>query len=186
MSVDESAVETLISALLLLAPQESPLPTTVRVGKKGLTIPAGQICEVKCRVRAWPQGGTTLFERSPESNCPDGLDLFPTLVDVPTGSSKVAKIPIQNVTKHDIYPSQRTILGTPEEISEVKPISHSPSNTKPMNCPSAETCSALTREKWHPPVDLSHLVCTLKRMNESLPETCCMKSQTSLPKMMLI
>lgn len=98
-----------------------------------------------------------LFESSPENNCPDGLDLFPTLVDVPTGSSKIARIPIQNVTKHDIYLSQRTIVGTLEEISEVKPITHSPNNPKPRSCPSAQTCSALTREKWHSPVDLSHL-----------------------------
>lgn len=85
MSVSESTVETLISVLQILAPDETPPQCTVRVGKKGLTIPAGQICEVKCRVRAWPRGGTMLFEPSLENNCPEGLDPFPTLVDVPSG-----------------------------------------------------------------------------------------------------
>lgn len=58
MSVSESTVETLISVLQIVAPDETPPPCTVQVGKKGLTIHAGQICEVKCRVRAWPLGGT--------------------------------------------------------------------------------------------------------------------------------
>lgn len=157
MSVSESTVETLISVLQILAPDETPPQCTVRVGKKGLTIPAGQICEVKCRVRAWPRGGTMLFEPSLENNCPEGLDPFPTLVDVPSGSSKTAKIPIQNFTKHDIYLSQRTILGTLEEITEVKPTNHSSNNAKPMNRPPVQTFSAMTRDKWHPPIDLSHL-----------------------------
>lgn len=157
MSLSEQTVETLISILQILSPDETPSPCPVRVGKKGLTIPAGQICEVRCRVRAWPQGGTMLFEPSLENNCPEGLDPLPTLVDVPSGSSKIAKIPLQNFTKHDIYLPQRTILGTIEGISEVKPITHSPSNPKQTNSCTAQTCSALIREKWHPPIDLSHL-----------------------------
>lgn len=56
MSVDESAVETLISAFQLLAPEETPFSTTVRVGKTGLTIPAGQICEVKCKSESMAPG----------------------------------------------------------------------------------------------------------------------------------
>lgn len=67
-----------------------------------------------------------LFEPSPEKNCPEGLDSFPTLVDVATGSTKIAKIPIQNAPKHDIYLPQRTILGTLEEIIEAKSITHPP------------------------------------------------------------
>lgn len=57
-------------------------------------------------------GGTRLYEPTIYSNCPDGLELFPALVNVPKGSPKVVKIPIQNVTKHDIFPSGRKILGT--------------------------------------------------------------------------
>ncbi|XP_027886122.1 uncharacterized protein LOC114152417 [Xiphophorus couchianus] len=157
MSLSEQTVETLISILQILSPDETPSPCPVRVGKKGLTIPAGQICEVRCRVRAWPQSGTMLFEPSLENNCPEGLDPLPTLVNVPSGASKTAKIPLQNFTKHDIYLPQRTILGTIEGISEVKPITHSPSNPKQTNSFTVQTCSALIREKWHPPIELSHL-----------------------------
>lgn len=98
-----------------------------------------------------------LFEPSLENNCPEGLDPLPTLVNVPSGASKIAKIPLQNFTKHDIYLPQRTILGTIEGISEVKPITHSPSNPKQTNSFTVQTCSALIREKWHPPIELSHL-----------------------------
>ncbi|KAK0151978.1 hypothetical protein N1851_006677 [Merluccius polli] len=99
-------------------PTPTPTPCDVKMGKKGLTIPAGQICEVKCRVRAWPGGGTMLFEPATENNRPEGLELFPALVDVPCGPSKVVKIPIQNSTKHSIYLPQRTVLGQFAEVTE--------------------------------------------------------------------
>lgn len=98
-----------------------------------------------------------LFEPSTENNCPEGLEPFPTLVDVPSGSTKIVKIPIQNFSKHDIHLSQRTVLGTLEEVTEVKPFHHSPNSSKPLSHSNVQTCSAVTKEKWHPPVDLSHL-----------------------------
>lgn len=165
LSVTESTVEALVSALQLIAPDETPC--NVRIGRKGVTIPAGKICEVKCRVRAWPGDITMLFQPSPENSCPEGLELFPALVDVPSGLSKFTKIPIQNSTQHDIYLTQRTVLGTLEDIAEMKPIKYPPLSSALIHKNTVQTCSAqlstnrqtapMTKEKWHPPVDISHL-----------------------------
>lgn len=174
LSVTESTIEALVSALQLTAPDETPA-CNIRIGKKGVTIPAGKICEVKCRVRGWPGDGTMLFQPSQENNCPEGLELFPALIDVPSGSSKCTKIPIQNSTRHDVYLAQRTVLGTLEDIAEVKPVKYL--SSEPMQQNTAQTCSVqlstdkqtnvkkrkdrqtaqMTEDKWHPPVDVSHL-----------------------------
>lgn len=117
-----------------------------------------------------------LFESAMENSCPEGLELFSALVDVPSGPSKVVKIPIPNTTKHSIYLSQRTVLGQPTEVTEVRPVNmpHSKGGSD-STCPSspAQACSTLLNpeklnvqknekpvreiKKWHPPVDLSHL-----------------------------
>ena len=61
-----------------------------------------------------------MFEPAMES--PDGLELFPCLVDVPCGASKVVKIPIQNSRLHDIYLSQRTVQGWVELMEDIRPV----------------------------------------------------------------
>lgn len=132
LSISGGAVEALVALLGVMAPKETFSQYSVKVGKKGITIPAGQTCKIKCRVRGFPGGGTLLFEPSTTSNCPDGLELFPALVDVPKGSSKCTKIPIQNLTKHDIYLTQRTVLGTLEEVSEVKTVKNLPERSASM------------------------------------------------------
>ena len=94
----------------------------VKVRNKVLTIHTDQIAEVKYRVRAWSEEGTMMFESAMESHCPDGLVVFPCLVAVPCGASKVVKIEIQNSTQHDIYLSQRTVLGRVEKIADIRPV----------------------------------------------------------------
>lgn len=175
LSVSETAVEALVSVLQILTPDEITPECSVRTGKRGVNIPAGQICEVRCRIREWPRGGTMLFQPNPVSNCPEGLELFHALVDVPSGSTKIVKIPVQNPTKHDIYLTKRTVLGTLEEVIEVKPVNCFPGGSEPKSHPTVNTNSAqlntdkqrqvsekhktedMTKQRWHPPVDLSHL-----------------------------
>ena len=174
LNVSEDTVRAIVSTLSATVSDEEAPQHDVRVGKKGLTIAAGQLGEVRCRVRVWPEGGIMLYEPA-ENNCPVGLDLFPTIVDVPSGSSKVVKISIQNVTKHDIFLSGRTVLGTLQEVADVTPVPCSRQKEAPVKpTMKAETCSAQlnpekqsqqvndkqnlsANEKWHPPVDLSHL-----------------------------
>lgn len=167
LSINPSAVDALISALQLLFTDETSLECVVKTGKTGLTIPAGQLCEVKCRVRKMHQSRTVLFQPSSVSPCPDGLDFFPALVDVPSGSSKVVKIPAQNTTKHSIYLTKNTVLGSMEEVAEVRAMNWSSVNSEPEPQSTVTAGSAqinnkhdtpdTTTQKWHPPVDISHL-----------------------------
>lgn len=64
-------MEALVSALQVLNPNETASECSVRTGKRGVTVPAGQICEVKCRVRECPRGGAMLFQPNLVSNCPE-------------------------------------------------------------------------------------------------------------------
>lgn len=168
MNVRENTVDIMVSAVKTKSPEEAASYFNVKVGKKGLTIQAGQIGEVKCRVRSWPEGGVFLFEPAIESHCPDGLELFPAMVDVPSGASKVVKIPVQNITQHDIYLSQRTELGRIESVAEVRPVISHGGQVPVGQSSNVNGCTAQlinesgseqsnAKEKWHPPVDLSHL-----------------------------
>ena len=53
LSITKTTVEAFVSALQITAPEETPSLFNVRVAKKGLTAPAGQIKEVRSRVRGW-------------------------------------------------------------------------------------------------------------------------------------
>lgn len=63
-----------------------------------------------------------LFEPAEDNNLPDGLEMFPALVDVPARASKVARIPIQDSTHHDIFLPLRTVLGHIESITDSTPV----------------------------------------------------------------
>lgn len=176
LKLHRDTAETIVSVISNTPAKIKPANDTIRVGKKGLTVPSSQICELKCRVRSWPQGGTMLFEPTLESVLPEGLQLFPALVDVPRGASKAVKISICNSTKHDIFLPPRTVLGCIEEIVDSKPVNlcspaKQPAKSKsdtytcvaqvsPSSGASSRTNSSVeshTQEKWHPPVKLEHL-----------------------------
>lgn len=164
MNVQRNTVETIVSTVSVMPTGEMPVSGVVKLGKKGLTIRSGQMCEVRCRIRAWPEGGTVMFEPTMESNCPEGLELFPALVDVPCGTSKMVRIPIQNSTQHDIYLPQRTLLGVTERIADSRPVRLAPPVQRPVNqasdallCLSQLDTAPHSRAKWHPPVDVGHL-----------------------------
>lgn len=154
--VNQLRISSVVSTVQAMVPEEQE-SCVLRSGKKGLVISKGQLCEVKCQIRSWPKEGTMLFEPVMEDSYPEGLGLFPTLVDVPCGYSKLVKIPIQNTTQHDIYLPQRTVLGSVTQISEVRPA------TEPIGPSRAERqelkChkSHVVQDKWHPPVNLDHL-----------------------------
>ncbi len=76
-----------------------------------------------------------LFQPIVVNDCIDGLELCPALVDVPGGLSKCVKVPVQNLTKHAVYLPQRTILGTLEDVVDLKPIQQFTSVQKPSYFP---------------------------------------------------
>lgn len=172
MSLQKHTVETLVSALNNMSCPDEPEHPVVKTGKKGFTISRGQICDVKCRLRAFPGGGTMLFEPELENGLPDGLELFPAIVNIPVGSSKTVRIPIQNVSQHDIFCPPRTVLGVIAEFIEYEPCSFRPSNQSPSTqdgdvlvCSTQTSASdhqdksnkQASEGKWHPPVNLDHL-----------------------------
>lgn len=61
----------------------------VRVGKKGLTDCSKQVCDIKCRLQPFPTGGTMMIVPDEGCNLPEGLELFPTVVDVPAGALRI-------------------------------------------------------------------------------------------------
>lgn len=177
MKVQRQTVETLVSVLNETTFKEESTSSVVKTGKRGLTIQRGQICEVRCRFRSPSREGTALFEPAIESSLPDGLELFSALVIVPAGVSKTVKIPIQNVTQHDIFLPPKIVLGFIGEISGLQAVSipsntqTSTSQTKDMFFGTIRTETSVDHQnkdkeadkapcsenKWQPPVDLDHL-----------------------------
>lgn len=82
-----------------------------------------------------------LFQPKLVSNCPEGLEFFQALVDVPSGFTKIVKILIQNSIKHEIYHSKRTVLGTLKEVTEMKPVNCFPGSSEPMPLSTVNTSS---------------------------------------------
>lgn len=103
LKLHRDTAETIVSVVSETPTGQQTRNEMIRLGKRGLTVPSGQICQVKCHIRGWLEEGTMLFEPALKGDVPDGLDLFPALVNVPPGASKTVKIPVCNSTKHDIF-----------------------------------------------------------------------------------
>lgn len=192
MKLKKEVVNNIVSAVTTETPEERSEDCVVKMGKRGLVINIGEICEVKCRVRSWLEGGAMLFEPALTDLCPDGLELVPSVIDVPNGVTKIVRIPVQNSTQHDIYLPQRTVLGTINQIFDIKPVldhcgperatSERESVGLHSNQVNRERQEQQTRrskqsptsgEKWHPPVELDHLPAQEQEMvRQMLYEEC--------------
>lgn len=176
LNLHRNTAEAIVSVISKAPAHQTMRNDTIRVGKRVLTVLSGKICEIKCHVRSWPEGGTMLFEPALESVLPEGLELFPALDDVPPGASKAVKIPVCNSTKHDIFLSPRTVLGCIEEIIDSRPVHLGSSSQQPAKSNSdTHVCTAQvgptsnnserisssseshSQQKWHPPVSLDRL-----------------------------
>ncbi|XP_077340604.1 uncharacterized protein LOC143984182 [Lithobates pipiens] len=171
MKVRQSVANNIVNAVSQATdPGEIFDSRMVKVGKKGLQIKGGELCEVKCRIRAWPKGGIMSFEPLPEYPVEEGLELFPSVVDVPNGFSKLVKIPILNRAQHDIYLPPRTVLGTISPAAEILPLSPNKDDGKGIDqkkrvfhvnqLNQVDTGNQLPTNKsvkWHPPVNLEDL-----------------------------
>ena len=155
----------------------------VKSGKIGFNIPSRQIRDVKCWVRGFPDGGLMLFEPGVISYLPEGLELYPSIVELPPGPSKAVKVKVFNTSAFDLWLAPKTCLGSIESIMAVNPIplddasvdifENSPDpipNVKGVGSQAAlltiqtevsssnnDNVNTVIREQWHPPVDLSHL-----------------------------
>lgn len=174
LKVQKCNVESLISVVHTKSTENLPEHLVLKVGKKGLTVHSKQICLIKCHIRAFPGGGEMLFEPTVKCSFPEGLELLPAVVDVPPGASRMVKIPVQNLTEHNIFLLPKTVLGFIEEITECHPVDmcHSMGNVEQadrVSCYTAQVAcdnagevketlmAAPSHARWHPTVNVDHL-----------------------------
>lgn len=170
LKLHRDTAETIVSVVNETPTCQQTRNEMIRLGKRRLTVPSGQICQVKCHIRDWSEEGTMLFEPALKRDVPNGLDLFPALINVPPGASKTVKI------KHDIFLPPRTALGCIEGIIDSRPMDFGPPYQQPgQSSTDTYTCTmqgsqashssaransipeTYTSKKWHPPVNLEHL-----------------------------
>lgn len=114
-----------------------------------------------------------MYEPVIDNDCPEGLELFPaySMWMFPVVRPKLSRFPFK-MSPNMMY-SSLTGLSTLQEVVDAKPVACSPKSVKPVT--EAKTCSAQlnseqpkaqqindenklsVQEKWHPPVDLTHL-----------------------------
>ena len=93
----------------------------VRTGKRSVVIPKSRTVYVSCCSRT----GTVddklpvLFEPLESSEIPEGLVLQDSLLFVKRGNTSRVKIPVHNMTNHDIVLTSRAVLGTLQLVSSV-------------------------------------------------------------------
>lgn len=105
-------------------PLEDEPNIVVHVGKKG------SLSIVTVRWNVASEQREMLFE--PKCNLPAGLEIFPALVDVLAGASKIVKVMIQKSTKHDMFLHPKTFLGYTGEIAESKHVNIIPTSGEPV------------------------------------------------------
>lgn len=172
LKLRRDTAEAMVSVISENPAKDDMVNDTVRVGKKGLTIHSGQVCELRCHVKSRPLGDTVLFEPTWDLELLEGLQLFPALINVPSGSSKAVKIPVCNQSKHDIFLPPKAILGHIEEITDCRPVNVSSwkqptelvsetlgcaAQVTQMSDPVDSKVQSNSPKKWHPPVNLKHL-----------------------------
>lgn len=99
--IPEDIVESQVSDLQVMAADVTTC-CMVHFGKKGVAVYTNRVQVVKCCIRGLPGNHAVLFQSLLKNTYPKGLELFPVLVDIPSGSLQCIEILIQNVTRHDI------------------------------------------------------------------------------------
>ncbi|KAI3375428.1 hypothetical protein L3Q82_021914 [Scortum barcoo] len=170
-------------------------PATVRIVRDNVTIPAGKVVQVWCRV---PQNFDTsdhlvLYEPAEGNIALRHLSVGEGLLEVNNMQRPYVKIPISNHSNHEILLPKRTVLGTIQHVTKVietdKP---EPPRTQsaPVTVTTAEVSNVTPSpdspvESWLPPVDLSHLSPEQQKAVEKIrlkDDTPVQKAYASIPK----
>jgi hypothetical protein len=127
---------------------------TVKVGRRGVKIPAGQTKCVKCSVHTTPikEQCPVLFETNVKTPWPEGLEVDGHLTKLTFGSSRRVVIPVHNTSKHDITLRNRTVLGNLLWVKSCPPV-ELPEQKSEINVVKTDQTD-LTSDRWEPPVDL--------------------------------
>lgn len=132
----------------------------LKVGQRGVIIPAGQVAWVQCRVspKLAQMDSVVLFEPQDDNARLRHLDIGEGLLEVPKQRNSCVSISIGNNTGCDVTLAQGTLLGTLQRVEEIVD-SGQTSGARQM----ARVQTAATQEGgmntavWYPPVDLGHL-----------------------------
>lgn len=151
MEIDDASVEAIVN---LIQTQKVPkeVHAAAKVGFKEVTISAGHVAHIKCRVPTHINLPETLvlFEPTFDSTQLDRLSIGAGLMEIHKTDRPFIKVPVSNHSNHDVTLPGRTLLGSIEPV--VKVIE--------ADCPSPESSHdqmTSTALLWNPPVDVSHL-----------------------------
>lgn len=164
MEVDGSSVEMMVNFIQTQkAPGEEH--TAVKVGFKEVTISAGHVAYVKCRVpeNINPPEPFVLFEPTLHSAQLQRVSIGTGLMEFYKTERPFIKVPVSNHSHHNVTLPGRTLLGSikpivglaetdcprNEELTHTNISSSSPVSSQDQKLPALSL--------WHPPVDVSHL-----------------------------
>jgi len=141
----------------------------VKTGKKAVVIPKLKTVYVNCFVKTGPIDdiAPVMFEPIEQTELPEGIELQDSLLYVKQGNSSKVKIPVHNMSGHDIVLGNRANLGHLQLVksvtamdvklceTQVSQVSQSTSDSERSPAPAEE--ESVKGPGPLPPVDLSSL-----------------------------
>ncbi|XP_033125542.1 uncharacterized protein LOC117123651 [Anneissia japonica] len=147
-NLSSSKVKTLLN---YISADDTDELCTVKVGKKDVLIPGGEMIAILCRVhsRCKEENLPVIFEPNIHTPWPDGLEVPDALIHLEKGSSYRITIYVTNPTNHPLRLDRSTKLGTLHVVQSVLP-----GRVKCKATVSSATENE-SEEEWEPPVDMT-------------------------------
>lgn len=155
-----------------------------RLGRQHVVIPKHKVVNVSCGLlkKSVVSGSHAVLEPNEEAPWPWGLEVKEQMIQLPCENGGRITVAVENTTDDSITLQSRTVLGGLHAVDVVHHLEVNPSSlqTQP-SLSSQHSVSPLLgdqstipeRERWDPPVDLSHLtVEQQQRVREMLREEC--------------
>ncbi|KAL1272216.1 hypothetical protein QQF64_028078 [Cirrhinus molitorella] len=132
----------------------------LKVGQKGVIIPAGQVAWVQCRIpeKSKQLDSVVLFEPQEDNAQLRCLDIGEGLLEIPNKGDSYISVPVGNYTGCDVALPQGVVLGTLQPIERILDSGQSSGARQTVRVQTAGTQEMdISMGLWHPPVDLDHL-----------------------------
>lgn len=165
MEIDDTSVETIVNLIQThKVPKEEH--AAVKVGFKEVTISAGHVAYIKCRVPANINSPEplVLFEPTPDSAQLERLSIGVGLMEIHKTDRPFIKVPVSNHSNQDVTLPGRTLLGSIEPIVKVIETDCPKNDEKLTQVNTVDSVPVSSQDKtpsasplWHPPVDVSNL-----------------------------
>ena len=165
MEIDDASAGAIVNFIRTQnSPEESH--AAVKVGFKEVTICAGHVVHIKCRVpdNINPSEPLVLFEPNLDSAQLETLSIGAGLMEIHQSDRCFIKVPVSNHSKHDVTLPSLTVLGSIEPIDKIIETDSLHSDPKSIHVNTVDSSPLPssnqvppTADLWHPPVDVSHL-----------------------------